>query len=213
MLLEGDERRVTASPSGTDVVETLTLEPTVAGAYTFNAAYLDATDARTGKPTRFSSNPVRVVVDPPAASYLRPTPTISRSVREAVVAGAALITVVIIAIALVRMRRRRLAAPVPAVPPPAAAPVAPRTQRDEVADALRAYRTAPAHGSLIRLRGALFAAAGVSRGATLRDALAATEDLPLRTALGAAERTAFGPAYLRAASSVELIEAAQTWLG
>jgi hypothetical protein len=212
MQLEGDERHVTGSPAGTDVVETLTLEPTAAGTYTFNPAYLDAIDARTGKPTRFSANPVRVVVDPPALSYPSP-PGLSRNLREIVVAGAALVTVVIVAIALFRMNRRRAAAPVPAAPPPAVQQVPLRTPRDEVTDALRAYRSAPANGSLIRLRGALFAAAGAQPGATLRDAFAVTQDVPLRAALGAAERTAFGPAYLRDASSVDLIDASQAWLG
>ena len=62
MQLEGDERHVTSSPAGTDVVETLTLEPTAPGTFTFKRAYLDAIDARTRKPSRFSANPVRVVV-------------------------------------------------------------------------------------------------------------------------------------------------------
>jgi len=212
MQLEGDERRVTGSPTGTDVVETLTLEPAAGGTYTFNAAYLDAIDARTGKPTRFSAEPVRVVVDSPVPSYPRPG-TLSRFARETVVVGAGVVTVVIVGIALYRMRRRRATAPVFAAPPVAARLVPPRTPRDEVADTLRVYRSAPANGSLVRLRGALFAAAGAQPGATLRDALGVTRDLPLRTALGAAERTAFGPAYLRDASSVELIDATQAWLG
>jgi hypothetical protein len=211
MQLEGDERHVTGSPAGTDVVETLTLEPTAAGTYTFNPAYLDAIDARTGKPTRFSANPVRVVVDPPALSYPSPPAGLSRNMREIVVAGAALATVVVVAIALFRMNRRA-AAPVSAAPLPAVQPVPLRTPRDEVADALRAYRSAPANGSLSRLRGALFAAAGAQPGATLRDALAITHDVQLRAALGAAERMAFGPAYLRDAS-VDLIDATQAWLG
>ena len=210
MQLEGDERRVTGSPAGTDVVETLTLEPTAGGTYTFNAAYLDAIDARTGKPTRFSAEPVRVVVDSPVL----PSPglgMLSRLAGEIVVAGSAVVVVAIVAVAMVRTRRRR-AAPVAAVAPPAPPPPA-RAPRDDVADALRAYRSAPANGSLVRLRGTLFAAAGAPPGATLRDALGTTRDLPLRTALGAAERTAFGPAYLRDAASVELIDAAQAWLG
>jgi hypothetical protein len=211
MQLEGDERHVTASPAGTDVVETLTLEPTAAGAYTFNAAYLDAVDARTGKPTRFSANPVRVIVDPPARS-LFPVGAVGRIAREVVVAGAALVVVAVVAVALIRARRRRPPAPVRHVPPPAAPAAPPRTPRDEVADALRVYRSAPANGSLIRLRAALFAAAGAPPGATLRDALGAAPDGALCAALAAAERTAFGPAYLRDASAVELIDAAQRWL-
>ena len=64
----------------------------------------------------------------------------------------------------------------------------------------------------MRLRGALFVAAGSNAGATLRDALAATSDHALRTALSAAERTAFGPAHERDAASVDLIAATDVWL-
>jgi len=140
-------------------------------------------------------------------------PTLRRIAGEVVLAGAAVAVLVVAAFALVLVRRR--APPPPPVatptPPPAPAAVA-RTARDEVEDALRAYRSVPANGSLVRLRGALFAAAGAPPGATLRDALAATRDDRLRAALAAAERTAFGPAYVRDASSAELIDAAQAWL-
>lgn len=210
MQLDGDERRVGASATGTDVVETLTLEPTAAGTYTFNAAYLDAIDARTRKPTRFSSNPVRVVVAGAA-----PETAVAGALWQlagAVVAGVALLAVLVAAVlaAIVLRRRRPVAAlqPPPAAPPPVPA----RTTRDEVADALRAYRTAPANGALLRLRGALFAAAGAAPGATLRDALRASGDGTLHAALAAAERTAFGPAAVRDASSADLIGATESWL-
>jgi hypothetical protein len=212
MQLLGDERNVSTSPSGADVVETLTLEPTQAGTFTFAGAYLDAIDARTGKPSRFSSNPVRVVV-------VAPAPRLGEAVWSAVqllltlllwalVAAAAIAAVVL----AVRFRRRPrpvvdVAAPVaPAAPPP------PRSPRDAVADALRAYRASPANGSLLHLRGALFAAAGASEGATLRDALAQTDDAALREALVAAEHAAFGPSHAREASSEALIRTTEGWL-
>lgn len=213
MQLEGDERAVSGSPNGTDVVETLTLEPTFPGAFTFNPAYLDAVDAKTGKPTRFSSNVVRVVVDPAGLAYPSPR-AIWGIFGEAAIIIAAVFAVAIGLVAIVRSRRRRPgpSAVVAGLPPVVTTGPPPRTPRDEVADALRAYVSAPANGSLIRLRTALFAAAGARPGATLRDALATTGDAALRTALGAAERTAFGPAYLRDASSVELIDGTQAWL-
>jgi hypothetical protein len=212
MKLEGDERAVAGSPAGTDVTETLTLEPAVAGTFTFNPAYLDAIDGKTGKPTRFSTNPVRVVVEPAGLAYPSPQ-TIWGIVGEIAIIVATIFAVAVGIVAIVRARRRgpRPSAVI-ATAPPVTAPAAPRTARDEVADALRAYVSAPANGSLVRLRAALFAAAGARPGATLRDALATTDDAALRTALGAAERTAFGPAYLRDASSVELIDGAQAWL-
>jgi hypothetical protein len=212
MQLEGDERSVTSSPAGTDVVETLTLEPTQSGTFTFNGAYLDAVDARTGKPSRFSANAVRVVVERPDSVVSQTFASVTRFalwlVAAAVVAVAA--GGAYLAFVLVRYRRKTRAVPV-AAPPTVPAPP-PRTPRDEVADALRAYRTSPANGSLMRLRGALFAAAGVRPGATLRDALAATPDRALRVALAAAEHAAFGPAHVRDASSDDVIAATEAWL-
>jgi hypothetical protein len=213
MKLEGDERAVAGSPAGTDVTETLTLEPAVGGTFTFNPAYLDAIDGKTGKPTRFSTNPVRVVVEPAGLAYPSPQ-TMWGIVGEIAIIVATIFAVAVGIVAIVRARRRgpRPSTIITTAPPVTAPAAPPRTARDEVADALRAYVSAPANGSLVRLRAALFAAAGARPGATLRDALATTDDTTLRTALGAAERTAFGPAYLRDASSVELIDGTQTWL-
>jgi hypothetical protein len=214
MQLLGDERHVSTSPSGTDVVETLTLEPTQSGTFTFAGAYLDAIDARTGKPSRFSANPVRVVVASPA-------PRLGEAMWSAVqlfftLSLWALVIGVVIAAVVLVVRFRRRARPVvdvapPVVPAPAPSPP-PRSPRDAVAEALRAYRDSPANGSLLRLRGALFAAAGESEGATLRDALARTDDPALRDALVAAEHTAFGPSHVRDASSGALIRTTEGWL-
>ena len=212
MKLEGDERHVTSSPAGTDVVETLTLEPIAAGAFTFKGAYLDAVDARTRKPSRFSANSVRVVVGAASQTVASPYVEIGRFMVAIMLAGSVVLVAIAALITIVRLRRRRAAVAVPVGAPTAAAPPPPRTPRDDVAEALRAYRSVPANGSLTRLRGALFVAAGTNAGATLRDALAATADPALRGALSAAERTAFGPARERDTSSAELIGATGAWL-
>jgi hypothetical protein len=212
MQMLGDERNVSTSPSGADVVETLTLEPTQPGTFTFAGAYLDAIDARTGKPSRFSSNPVRVVVATPA-------PRIGEAVWRAVgllftlLSWALVVAVVIAAIVLAVRFRRRPRPAVDAAPPVVpAAPPPPRSPRDAVADALRAYRDSRANGSLLRLRGALFAAAGAGEGATLRDALERTDDAALREALVAAEHAAFGPSHAGEAASEGLIRTTEGWL-
>jgi hypothetical protein len=211
MRLEGDERHVTASPAGTDVVETLTLEPAQGGTFTFNGAYLDAVDARTGKPSRFSANPVRVVVDQPVASFISEGWwSAVRLIAGTALAGTAVLAIGAVLIAVFGINRRRT--PFVPIAEPVVAPPPPRTPRDDVADALRTYRTAPANGSLMRLRGALFVAAGANAGSTLRDALAVTSDHALRDALLAAERAAFGPAHVRDASSHELIASTEGWL-
>jgi len=212
MQLEGDERRVTQAPNGTDVVETLTLEPVARGTYTFKPAYLDAIDARTGKPSRFSSNPVTVVVEGSSLgdeSYQRLL-NIAMLALLVVFFTGALVVALVVWFAVRRQRSVPVAPPLASPPAPVAEP--PRTPRDAVAEALRAYASSPANGSLGALRAALFEAAGTSSGATLRDALRATDDRALRAALTAAERTAFGPAHLRDRSSQELIETTEGWL-
>jgi hypothetical protein len=213
MKLEGDERHVTSSPAGTDVVETLTLEPTAAGSFTFKGAYLDAVDARSRKPSRFSANPVRVVVGAPSAAPLAGFAPVWRLMLGIVLGVSLLLAALAALIAVVMLRRRPAPAAVRTTPATLAPPPpAPRTPRDDVADALGAYRTAPGNGSLERLRGALFVAAGTNAGATLRDALAATPDPVLHRALAAAERAAFGPAHERDAASSELIADTGAWL-
>jgi hypothetical protein len=214
MQLEGDERQVTHSASGTDVVETLTLEPTSPGTFTFAGAYVDAVNARDGRPSRFRANAVTVHVGRSQGigiSFPSPYLALARVIGGIALAGFAIIAAGAVLIAIARRRLQRVA-PEP-VPQPVAAPVAPpRTARDDVADALRAYRAVPQIGALMRLRATLFHAAGVPAGVTLRDALAATGDHRLRGALIAAERTAFGPEYARDPSSAELIDTVEVWL-
>jgi hypothetical protein len=213
MHLLGDERQVSAGQNGTDVVETLTLEPTTPGPFTFPAAYFDAVDANTKKPSRFAANPVRVVVTAPIVQAISPRLIAFPLFAIALVALGALLAAlalaVLVAVMLRRERKPVVSAPVPSPPVPAPPPPTPR---DEVADAVRAYRSAPADGALRRLRAALFSAAGVPPGATLRDALANTGDGALRPALSAAEHAAFGPGYARDDASRELLDAADAWL-
>jgi hypothetical protein len=209
----GDERHTTHGRAGTDVVETLTLEPTASGPFTFQPAYLDAIDARTGRPSRFSSNPVTVVVEGPSRLDTFAA-DLMRAIERVALFGLGLIVLVVLMVALARRiarrpRRVRKPAPAPAAPP-ARAPK--RLPREAVADALRGYRVTPSAAQLLVLRGALFAAAGVSSGATLRDALAQAPDHVLRVALLAAERGAFGPEYQRDAASLELVDATEAWL-
>ncbi|HZO94582.1 MAG TPA: hypothetical protein VFB22_12575 [Candidatus Baltobacteraceae bacterium] len=215
MQLLGDERAVSHGGGGTDDVETLTLEAVKSGPFTFRPAYLDAIDANTGRPSRFSSNAVRVDVVPPAAEASRTYGRFAEIAIEALLALLAVVAVFLGVRAAVRLRQARARSTTDVAPPqPRAAPVpAPaRSPREEVADALRAYRAAPDEPALRRLRAALFAAAGSNGGATLNDALRTTSDRELRAALVAAERAAFGPPAQRAAASQQLVSAAQGWL-
>jgi hypothetical protein len=204
----GDERQVTHGPDGTDVVERLTLEPTLPGPFTFQPAYLDAIDARTGRPSRFSANPVRIVVEGVPVLDTFGARLLSAIARAALIVLGLVLALLVVGLG--RMLRRRERTRVISKPP--AAPPPPPTPRDAVAEALRGYRVSPSAPQLFALRAALFAAAGVSNGATLRDSLAATSDHGLRAALLAAERSAFGPAYARDGASSELIDATEAWL-
>ena len=207
----GDERQVTHDASGTDVVETITLEPTLAGTFTFQPAYLDAIDARTGRASRFSANPVRIVVGGAPVLDTYGARLLSAIARAGLIILGLVLALFALAV-LGRRLRRRERTPVIAKPPPAPPPSVPPTPREAVAEALRGYRTSPSTPQLFSLRAALFAAAGVPSGATLRDALAATPDHRLRVSLLAAERTAFGPAAARDGASTELIDATEVWL-
>jgi hypothetical protein len=212
MHLLGDERQVSAAPNGTDIVETLTLEPVTPGPFTFPAAYFDAIDANTKKPSRFAANPVRVVVTAQAAEPSPGLIAFPLFTIALVALGSVLAAIALAALVIVMLRRERkpvVSAPAPPPPVPAAPP---RSAREEVADAVRAYRSAPADGPLRRLRAALFVAAGVPPGATLRDALANTGDGAIRPALSAAEHAAFGPAHARDDASRELLDLTDAWL-
>lgn len=58
----GDERRTYTSAAGTDCTEVVTLSPTAPGVRTIAPATLDAMDATTSRPSRFSTNVVTIEV-------------------------------------------------------------------------------------------------------------------------------------------------------
>ena len=210
MHLLGDERRVHRGPAGTDVDETLTLEPVDAGSFTIPGAYLDAVDARTDKPTRFTANTVRVRVGPASAAaatgWVRPAVL---ALLGILVAGGGLALIVRIASG----RGRSASPPAPAAAPQGAAPPPAASPRDAVRRALAAYSAAPSGATLAALRRAVLAAAGTAPGATTRDAVSATSDEKLRAALRAAEAALFASDDLRASAKDRFLEAARGWAG
>lgn len=206
MHLLGDERRVRQGPGFTDIDETLTLEPVEAGTTLIPGAYLDAVDGRTGKPTRFTTNGVRITV---AAAAGQGDGMLRRVAF--VLLGLLLATMGIVLAARTLQRRspqaRAVAAardPLPAVP--ALSP------REAVREAFATYRRAPSRAALGRLRAALFAAAGTRPGCTARDAATATADAQLIVALREAEAAMFAAPGARAVAADELIETLEGWL-
>lgn len=219
MQLLGDERRITHGAGGTEVVETLTLEPTAGGRYTFAPAYLDAIDPHALRPKRFSADRAStVVVTDPAPAAGGDGWELGRSIATLVVVFVVIAAVALALLGRIRARRERsLVADVtlclskgPAAPPRPSLST-PRVRGERVAEALRAYRRSPGSTMLERLRAALFGAAGAAPGATLRDALR-IGDPALHDALRAAEGAAFGPTEAREIASRELIDAAEAWL-
>jgi len=207
MHLLGDERRVRRGPAGTDVDETLTLEPIDAGSFTLPGAFLDAIDGRTGKPTRFTANAVRVTVGPAASAagtgWLR---------RAALALLGLLVAAMGVTLVLRIAGRGRGAAPVAVASVPFFASASAASPRDVVRDALAAYCTAPSSDTLASLRSAVLAAAGTVPGATTRDAVAATSDEQLRATLRAAEAATFSSEDARSTAKEQFIETARGWL-
>lgn len=218
MQLLRDERRTTHRAGGTDVVETLVLEPTARGHHTFAPAYLEAIDPRALRPKRFSADraiSVDVTESEPAAGDAW---DLGRSLTTLAMESLVVLTVALALLGRIRARRERSlvagvtlclwTGPAVSLPPSLSAP---RVQGDPVAEALRAYCHSPGSMTLERLRAALFGAACAAPGATLRDALG-SGDPALHDALRAAEGAAFAPIEARAAASRELIGATEAWL-
>ncbi len=192
----GDARRLVAGSNGTHYRETITVVAHRSGTIHVTPAYLDAVDARNGRPTRFISNALVLHVggglEAPAAA--------SRGIFRLLTAGGGIAALLLLAgaLLLLLLRRPRVPAqqqpahegpPQPARLPPAAAP----------ANRLHAFRerlsTHPERSTVLELRGYLWALAGAGAGETLADVLRrpGAHDLAVRTVLRAAERAAFCP--------------------
>jgi hypothetical protein len=214
----GDERIPRAVPAGTEYIERLTIEATAPGEAVISPAYIDAIDPANGKALRYSTDPVRVRVtgDAPSDGGVFYPSARSLLTRLLEVIGVMLAVVVLIALVAIRMSRRKPpSAPIPPTVRPAAPPPASGIMlRERIARAADACRITTGERETIALRALLLEAAGVSRGATLVDALRA---LPpgardLRAALLAAERAIFGPASEHASALDDLLAAVDAWL-
>jgi hypothetical protein len=179
----GDVRTQSRGRTGTLYRETLTLVAHSPGHLTIGSAYLDAIDARDGKPVRFRSNNLDLVVQGGAALPRRGT------AWALVLTALALLTVVAV-FALKRPRRTR--AVVVEEPPPPLAPVIP-IDPNPFQTALAELRVRRDRAAVMRVRSTLWHIAGASDGETLHAVLRRPEaiDLDLRRMLVAVERAAF----------------------
>jgi hypothetical protein len=190
--LLGDEHSLVTNAGGSTYREVISVVAHHTGSITIAPVTLDAIDARTGRPTRYSSNPLTVMV---AGGSLEPTVDVAAVARRTVrlVSYGVGVVALILVVVLVLRRKRPPKLEVMTLPPatPVAAPG--RKARDIFADALvtlRADRTRP---TVLRVRHVARAMVGASDTETLADALqrplaAATG---MREVLTALERAAF----------------------
>jgi len=176
---------------GTDYVETLTVTGLQPGIGHLTPAHLDAIDARTGRPSRFSSNELTIRIEPEGTLAHRTDwrPLAWRAVLMAagIVAGLALL------IALIRMRYVRAREPARNAPPVAILALPRFEPRPALERALAGLRSRRTRDEAFATRFALRAFAGARNDETL-DLLLVRLDgsVPaLRAALRLAERAAF----------------------
>jgi hypothetical protein len=179
----GDERRCGTSGHGSVCVETMTLTPTEPGDRTIAPATLEATDGRTGKPSRFATNSVVVHVTP-----LPQTGGFALWLLESL---GILAVVAIAGYALLWGFRRREPPQDEALQPerkPAMVPL------DRLAQLLASLRDEPSRARALAVREELRRRADAREGETLGDLLArgaAGKDGALAEALRAVEPAVF----------------------
>jgi hypothetical protein len=149
----GDERQIHHGHDGTLYRETLRLVAAAAGPVHIGSAYLDAIDARDGKPKRFISNALDLNAGP--------APVARTGVRFFETAAIALAALLTFAFARRPARRRREAVsikPVPVV--------------NGIAEAIAQLRDRRDRKAVFDLRAQLWESAGARQGETLQDVLA-----------------------------------------
>lgn len=182
----GDLRSTVVDAHGTTYKETLELQTHSAGDITIGSAYLDAIDARTGKPMRFQSNSLRLSVR--GSQTQRMSPAVWYWGAVALLAGAALT-----ALLLLRRRTAPAVQAAPAPPPPLEPARPDEPPADPLHEAFEAVRARRDRASVMRLREVLWQLTGANGGETLADVLRlpAARNERVRGLLFALERAAF----------------------
>lgn len=185
----GDEKQLLAGPAGSEYRETISVVSHQSGAIAIAPAYLDAIDARDGKPKRFLSNALTLHVGGAAAASLRP---LLRAVAEI---AAGIVVVLLMAWGVLRFRRpsHTVAAPTEEAPPTTPAREAPQNDERPYATALADLTSDPTRACARRVRERIWQRMGASQYDTLADVLRrpAAHDAAVRGVLRALERAAF----------------------
>ena len=185
----GDERTYVHSPQGTLYRETMTLEAHSHGPLHISPGYMDAIDARDGKPKRFLTNDLNLVVQGPALDLWAPIRAFLMLLLYGVLTLAALFVFFTV---FFRRKRER---PEPVVDEePVPEPVTPAPlPMDALASALDDLRAQRDRKSVLRVRSVLWRMTGAAEGETLEDVLrrAQAADTRRRRFLTLVERAAF----------------------
>lgn len=192
--LLGSERTTVASRSGSTYRETITVVAHHSGAITIAPVTLDATDARTGKNLRYSSNSLTLHVAGPAAvisaagSAWEGLQALLAALLRLVLILAGIAGIVLLVVALIR--RRPTPPPVVTLPPPTPVVRDPRTQLRQALAVLQNDRT---RAGAMQTRHIVRAMVGATDAETLADVLRRplATDPEMRSLLRALERAGF----------------------
>jgi hypothetical protein len=187
----GDVQETAHSSRGTTYRETLTLVAHQRGTLSVSPAYLDAIDARDGKPKRFISNGLQLAVGGGPISGVW---DVLRKI--AIVAIDLLLIAAVIFVVAAIFWRRRTAPRAPALasaPMPEPEVAVDPAPKDEAAEAFERLRERRDRASVLALRAVLWNAAGALDGETLNDVLRrpAARGEAMRRLLTSVERAAF----------------------
>jgi hypothetical protein len=183
----GDERQIAQDKTGTTYRETLTLVAHTRGSLAISQAYMDAIDARDGKPKRFLSNALRLDVGAGPQIIAVPLETIAFVVMEIVFVGAAIFIVWV----LVMTYRKRATARAVVSPPVLVSPS--NQEADPLEAAFNLLRSRRDRTAVLNLRAVLWQGIGADAGETLDDVLRRPQAARagVRRLLLAVERAAF----------------------
>ncbi|MDQ2680110.1 MAG: hypothetical protein M3Y21_03685 [Candidatus Eremiobacteraeota bacterium] len=191
----GDEQHLITTRTGTDYRELLTVVAHRTGTIAISPAYIDAVDARDGKPKRFLSNSLTLLVG--GGALEDPLSGVRRLVGALVKIVLLLLAIFVIAVIFMRGRRARPPQAAPLVLEPPIPVVPPRSLQDELRDGLQHLKSAPTRASVMRLRVILWKMSGAPIGATLADLFThhcpnlGHDDPALANILNLTERAAF----------------------
>ena len=190
----GDEKHTLAAGANTEYRETIAVVAHQGGAIAIPPAYLDAIDARDGKPKRFLSNDLTLHVAGPASALAGTAGDSKLLPVLGFLAGAMLI----VALALAALKLRKTPPDVAEVEAaPAHGPVVAIAPVDPPADAVARARAHlagdPTREGALAARSVLWRSVGANDGETLADVVRrpGAHDPALRAVLRALERAAF----------------------